>query len=618
MSFPTRSLSTRLPGAASQNVSSGGPSPMLVARIAEKKAELEHLKELRDLSAAVAGQMEALEQKLSTLSDGTEAIAMVIGNWHNVLRAISMASILQTAKLDDISAAFGSIARHKQGQYDYILSVTSPDSSILRDYFSGSARRESTLSFGFNLLQQVDDHTGRGVCGQASPLGVETPGQIMAVAEPIARLVTPPPGNEATGMKTNQTFIAAGQEHQKENSDSSIDVVEHPMDRVVSISTNEGEHAPCTPSRSTSASSQSRIEDSLEAIDRLEEQLEKMDAAITPKKSGSGQVSPSNVSTTGHGAARRNASPLQREVPTRLDEKPTAAQARSAQRRMTSIETTSGSQGSPTKSASRRSTVSRPTSLLPPKPPSKSTKPPTKPSFELPGEAVARRIKEQREARLAQQVQEKAAAASPQRTRSTKLPTRPNFELPGEAISRRKREEREARLKAQEEEERKRREFKARPIRANLASAPQPRETVTSRARLNKGAEISQTVQASSTPSKKSSDLGTAALGKPVSVKSPQAMRGRGALQTIASRAASTSTSSTSGQRSNLSAEELEQQRIKGREVFERDNHYLEDKERERRERELKARLAREQAAERSRQAGREWAEKQRRKHLGQ
>ncbi|KAF6825362.1 DASH complex subunit DAD2 [Colletotrichum plurivorum] len=92
MSFPTRSLSTRLPGAGSQGTSSTGPSPMLVARIAEKKAELEHLKELRDLSAAVAGQMEALEQKLSTLSDGTEAIAMVIGNWHNVLRAINMAS----------------------------------------------------------------------------------------------------------------------------------------------------------------------------------------------------------------------------------------------------------------------------------------------------------------------------------------------------------------------------------------------------------------------------------------------------------------------------------------------------------------------------------------------
>lgn len=55
---------------------------MLVARIAEKKAELEHLRELRDLSAAVAGQMEALELKLSTLSDGTEGK----NNKHALLR----------------------------------------------------------------------------------------------------------------------------------------------------------------------------------------------------------------------------------------------------------------------------------------------------------------------------------------------------------------------------------------------------------------------------------------------------------------------------------------------------------------------------------------------------
>lgn len=69
-----------------------GQSGALQARIEEKKAELENLKELRDLSAAVANQMEALELKLSTLSDGTEAIATVMSNWHNVLRAINMAS----------------------------------------------------------------------------------------------------------------------------------------------------------------------------------------------------------------------------------------------------------------------------------------------------------------------------------------------------------------------------------------------------------------------------------------------------------------------------------------------------------------------------------------------
>ncbi|KAK4461639.1 DASH complex subunit Dad2-domain-containing protein [Cladorrhinum samala] len=92
--YPTRSFPSHMrqqsmgPGMGSL----GGQSPALVARVNEKKAELENLKELRDLSAAVASQMEALEQKLATLSDGTEAIALVFANWHNVLRAINMAS----------------------------------------------------------------------------------------------------------------------------------------------------------------------------------------------------------------------------------------------------------------------------------------------------------------------------------------------------------------------------------------------------------------------------------------------------------------------------------------------------------------------------------------------
>ncbi|KAH6977019.1 DASH complex subunit Dad2-domain-containing protein [Ilyonectria sp. MPI-CAGE-AT-0026] len=100
MSYHTRSLSSHM-RAPSASTSSTGQSPALLARIEEKKAELESLRELRDLSAAVAGQMEALEKKLSTLSDGTEGmsmpatcfpIAVVMGNWHNVLRAINMAS----------------------------------------------------------------------------------------------------------------------------------------------------------------------------------------------------------------------------------------------------------------------------------------------------------------------------------------------------------------------------------------------------------------------------------------------------------------------------------------------------------------------------------------------
>ncbi|KAI5809720.1 DASH complex subunit Dad2-domain-containing protein [Peziza echinospora] len=67
-------------------------SPALLARIAEKKAELEGLLQMRTLSAALAAEMERLESKLSTLADGAEAVACVLANWQNVLRAIAMAS----------------------------------------------------------------------------------------------------------------------------------------------------------------------------------------------------------------------------------------------------------------------------------------------------------------------------------------------------------------------------------------------------------------------------------------------------------------------------------------------------------------------------------------------
>lgn len=91
--FPTRSFSGHMrQQSMSAAAASTGQSPALVARVNEKKAELENLKELRSLSADMASQMEALEQKLATLSDGTEAIALVLANWHNVLRAINMAS----------------------------------------------------------------------------------------------------------------------------------------------------------------------------------------------------------------------------------------------------------------------------------------------------------------------------------------------------------------------------------------------------------------------------------------------------------------------------------------------------------------------------------------------
>ncbi|KAF2466986.1 uncharacterized protein BDR25DRAFT_72163 [Lindgomyces ingoldianus] len=94
MSYSGRPLPAHLrnPSSSLGGSQPSGQSPVLVARIAEKKAELASLKELQALSAGLADQMQMLADKLSTLSDGTEAVAAVLSNWHNVLRAINMAS----------------------------------------------------------------------------------------------------------------------------------------------------------------------------------------------------------------------------------------------------------------------------------------------------------------------------------------------------------------------------------------------------------------------------------------------------------------------------------------------------------------------------------------------
>ncbi|GAB7356302.1 hypothetical protein MBLNU459_g7101t1 [Dothideomycetes sp. NU459] len=93
MSYRTTNLPSHL---RNSSLSGSGPSTSqssaLQQRINEKRAELESLKQLRDLSSGLAGQMEQLEEKLATLSNGTEAVAAVLSNWHTVLRAIHMAS----------------------------------------------------------------------------------------------------------------------------------------------------------------------------------------------------------------------------------------------------------------------------------------------------------------------------------------------------------------------------------------------------------------------------------------------------------------------------------------------------------------------------------------------
>ena len=71
----------------------------LQTRINSKRAELENLSQLRDLSANLANQLSTLEQKLGTLKDGAHSVALVLANWENVLRAINMAASMFSRSL---------------------------------------------------------------------------------------------------------------------------------------------------------------------------------------------------------------------------------------------------------------------------------------------------------------------------------------------------------------------------------------------------------------------------------------------------------------------------------------------------------------------------------------
>jgi len=375
-----------------------------------------------------------------------------------------------------------------------------------------------------------------------------------------------------------------------------------------------------TPARSPGTPSL-RIEDSFEELDRLEDQFEAVDTIVQVKR----VPSPDKMApATGAGkpALKRTTSTSRHPGANARPVRPKAADmshpgsARKSASRASGSQDDDGEGAKPTPPKKAPAVVPRPASLLPPKPLARSSKTPTMPTFELPGEAVARRLKEQREARMSGLVSAADAPRppSPQKIKSNKVPTRPTFELPGEAISRRKREEHAAKLRAQEEEERRRREFKARPVRNSIAPGSYPRETISSRARQTKAAGEGggEGPSVPGSASKRHSLMPRTTLTVGGGGGHGQA-RGRGSTvgSTQASRAASSSTGSTSGKHSTVSAEDVQHQKQRGKEVYSRDNSITTDRERERRDREAAAKMARQEAAERSRMLSREWAEKQ-------
>ena len=388
----------------------------------------------------------------------------------------------------------------------------------------------------------------------------------------------------------------------------------------------------------------SRVEDSIEALDKLEEALEALDqAALAERMAPLGDIElmeknrkkllvtakATQKQSTGKPTKSKPGYGTVRVKPTAPKHVPELKKASSMTFKSATSSTTKENEEKTKVQPAAKAPVKRPASLLPPKEPVKSTKVPTRPTFELPGEAVARKLKEQREARLAQRESSEvsvptARVVSGPKIKSTKPPTVPTFRLPGEEISQRKKEAHEARLKAQEEEERKRREFKAKPPRKSIVPNTLPRDTVASRARQSRiGLE---NMDNDSLPaSKRSSTVGAhrpsilqlekvfANTSAPRAPSQPPARKPSPVVQGFSG----LSMSGRAMQRT-VSSNDAQVQRQRAKEIYNRDTKLAEDIEREKREREAAAKRAREEAAERGRQASREWAERQQAKKLAQ
>ncbi|KAB8290838.1 hypothetical protein EYC80_008475 [Monilinia laxa] len=391
----------------------------------------------------------------------------------------------------------------------------------------------------------------------------------------------------------------------------------------------------------------SRIEDSLEELDNLEDAIDALDEAALAENFVTSSTKSDNVATEAPPDREMRGSPQRglvedlsatglrvrvrgmalgspqrpKSIYATMRVKPTAAREPTLKKAKSMSFENARPIASPEKQATASpSKVPRPTSLLPPKSPVKSTKPPTRSSFELPGEAVAKRLKEQREARIAQRESSEMTIVrtTPGRIKSTKPPTKSSqFELPGEAYSRRKREAHEARLRAQEEEDRKRREFKARPISKSVAARTLPRDTAASRARQSK------------TSGENSQDNNSLAIGKRgslvgahrPSILDIQKVNVIGSSpRTKAPPAPLTRKSSSHphgprlAMQRTVSDSDHELQRQRAKEIYSRDVMYTAEIEKGKREREAAAKRSREEAAEKGRQASREWAERQKAK----
>ena len=351
----------------------------------------------------------------------------------------------------------------------------------------------------------------------------------------------------------------------------------------------------------------SRIEDSVEALDALEEEIEKVDKLIP--------TTADNLSDTAKTKkqAKVNPKPAEKKIngSVRIKDNTTVRTRPVTGKLSTSV-----------RSIAPRSSVLPATkkAITPPKGSS------TKPVIESRSPVPARQSAKVGPQSVTHKRVSSVHKAPFLPTKSTKPPTQSTFELPGEAISRKLKEQREQRLKREEEQPNKPRVFKARPVR--LSQAPEVKLTTAARARIGlaKGEPVNGSKPAEGTPKPTTSprDMLTASTGGNKRVSSLTVAKRVSAVQptvnssarvtrkpSLATGGAAHNSSVSGPLRSAPTAEDLALQKVKGKEVFGRTRAEMMEREKARKEKEEAAKKARAEAAERGRVASREWAEKQ-------
>lgn len=270
--------------------------------------------------------------------------------------------------------------------------------------------------------------------------------------------------------------------------------------------------------------------------------------------------------------------------------------------------------------------------------PTKSTKPPTVSTFALPGEAVAEKLRAQKEAREEKMKEPKTSLAE---QKAAKL------RADREAREERVRQNQEKAREVDNTEKAKPVLKHNRPLSVHVQPSIPPRENKASQARMSRvfsgsdkeniapqtttamaPSSLRTTLAVSKTRTESSittSRSNTSAHRRSVIIQSPKkessssfSAKPRPSSAVITSAQHARIVSMSNGQRSDVSKEDAAQQKVRGKEVFQRARQTLQQEQKEKREKEVAAKKARAEAAAAGRLASREWAEKMMKKKQSQ